>query len=74
MNSIDFQNSPMWLLNPPAGPGIGFHIDKIGSLTADSDSFTAAADNIFPVLYLQASTSIKSGTGTGSDPYQINVD
>ena len=74
MNRIDFQNSSMWLLNPPAGPGIGYHIDKIGSLTADSDSLTATADNIFPVLYLQASTSIKSGTGTGSDPYQINVD
>ncbi len=74
MNSVNFQNSSMWLLNPPAGPGIGFHIDLNGSLAADSDSFAAVADNIFPVLYLQASTSIKSGTGTGSDPYQINVD
>lgn len=62
-----------WLLNPYSSDYSGaWSAAKSGSLGVNYGS-TPDDYNVAPVLYLSSELSIKSGTGTSSDPYQLSV-
>ena len=62
-------NAGQWLMSPYSGRSYsGFLVDYIGQVL-ESNSNNALAVN--PVFYLTSATSITSGDGTKSDPYQI---
>ena len=62
-----------WLLTPlSSSPYLGYSISLIGNVN-NSEKFNCYAFGVAPVLYLGSELSIKSGTGSGSDPYQLSV-
>ena len=63
--------SDTWLLNPRADTS-----NQSSSISSNKVLPTVGVDSkyaVFPTLYLNSELSIKSGTGSSSDPYQLNV-
>ena len=61
-----------WLLTPDPETAYGtWHISSFGGAGVGSKAF--AARNFNPVLYLNSELSIKTGTGSSSEPYQLSV-
>ena len=64
-----------WLLTPYVGNtsymGDAWHVIESGKVNSNGTGYFA--DGVTPVLYLNSSVSIKSGSGTSSDPYQLSV-
>ena len=61
-----------WLLTPCSGYSYyELYVTSIGGVNYGSSVYTANA--VTPVLFLNSDASVKSGTGTSTDPYQIKV-
>ncbi len=63
--------SDTWLLNPRADTS-----NQSSSISSNKVLPTVGVDSkyaVFPTLYLNSELSIKSGTGSSSDQYQLNV-
>ena len=73
MKNILGINKYAWLLNPSSDIVFaGFFVNGAGFVDY-SNGFTSDAHGITPVLSLTSELSIKSGTGTSNDPYQLSV-
>ena len=71
MKNIMAISSYSWLLTPYYSVSdIAWFIHSSG-LVGDFDTYNSLG--IIPVLYLKPELDIKSGTGSSSDPYQLNV-
>ena len=61
-----------WLLTPgSASAGYAWFVYSYGHVGSNSNAF--GADGVAPVLSLTSELDIGSGSGTSSDPYQLNV-
>ena len=71
-NVLEGQSSPYhtWFLSPySSSAGIAFFADSSGGL--NSNLVYGSAYGVRPVVYLNASVEIDSGTGTEQDPYKL---
>ena len=67
------KNNIIWLLTPFSDYSAGaFEVFTSGSIFLDS-LFTEARGHVYPVLTLSSNIKISSGTGTSSDPYQLQL-
>ena len=63
-----------WLLTVSSSEAFQiWAIDSSGFVDTDGSSSTIFGYEVMPVLYLNSELTIKEGTGTSSDPYQLNV-
>ena len=70
MKSIIAPNSG-WLLTPTSGSSdVAWYVDASGDV---GNALASNAYGVAPVLYLNSDASVKAGTGTSSDLYQISV-
>ena len=60
-----------WLLTP--GPGLEFYANYVDSSGYIHNEGVSGAYGVTPVLSLNSELDIGSGSGTSSDPYQLNV-
>ena len=73
MKSILATSKYGWLLTPGSGTaGIAWYVHSSGYVSG-SDCYAYIAYGVAPVLFLNSDASVKAGTGTSSDPYQISV-
>ena len=72
MKNILGTSSYGWLLTPGSGDAsIVCDVGPSGYVGNANDAYSASG--VVPVLYLNSKIGIKSGTGTSSNPYQLNV-
>ena len=61
-----------WLLTPRSGgSNAAWYVELSGRLRYDNSAYQAIG--VVPVLSLNSKIGIKPGTGTSSNPYQLNV-
>jgi len=73
MYSIMAPNYGWSLLTFYNSPNTAWNITSSNNIVLGHDGITYNANGVAPVLYLNSELSIKAGTGTSSDPYQISV-
>ena len=72
MNAILGTSSARWLLTPNSGASFrAWSVKSSGSV--GTTYFIYSAYGVAPVLSLSSELSIKAGTGSSSDPYQLSV-
>ena len=71
MKAILGTSSKGWLLTPFSD--VSNNALQVGSSGSVNDQQISYEYGVAPVLYLNSELSIKSGTGSSSDPYQLNV-
>lgn len=67
-------NSNQWLLSPiSSGSYLVFGINSSGFIGISATGFTGNLLSVRPVLYLKSNTRIKSGDGTSTNPYNLEI-
>lgn len=69
-NSYLSSTDGIWTMSP-SSTGIVYTIDPDGGVSGQIPS-NSYVSGTYPVINLKASTTVKSGTGTATDPYVIN--
>ena len=74
MNNILGTSSYEWLLTPDSGSANqAMYVTSSGYVDIDMDDYASDAFGVVPVLSLTSELGIGSGSGTSSNPYQLNV-
>ena len=67
-----YKNKSQWTLMPTANSSEAYYVFNIYSTGYVFRNTVGYNDNVFPVVYLKASTKLKSGDGSSSNPFVLS--